>query len=362
MKPLRRLLASLAILIVTVLGPPEANAEPKPIDVATRIIPPLVIEENGKLSGFSIELWDSISERLGLTPTYHVSPDVKSLLESVKSGKDEVGISAISITEERSRHLDFSFPMLDAGLQILVRGSGTSAGDDPVAGLMQVLLSPALLVWLGIAAMLVIVPAHIVWWLERKQEDGIVPDESYFPGIFHAMWWAAGTLATQGEKMPRHWLARLLAILWMFVGIVFVAFYTAQLTASLTVQEIHGAIRGPADLPGKRVATTRASTAATYLSERGAKLTEYATITEAVGALEKSGVDAVVFDAPVLLHYAAHDGRDRVRVVGPVFRKESYGIAFPPESSLRREVNNALLAMHEDGTYKRIYDRWFSSE
>lgn len=43
------------------------------------------------------------------------------------------------------------------------------------------------------------------------------------------MWWAAGTLATQAEQMPRHWFARVLAILWMFVGVVFVAYYTAQL-------------------------------------------------------------------------------------------------------------------------------------
>ena len=40
--------------------------------------------------------------------------------------------------------------------------------------------------------------------------------------------------------MPRHWMARIVAVLWMFTAVVFVAFYTTQLTASLTAQQIRG--------------------------------------------------------------------------------------------------------------------------
>jgi len=31
--------------------------------------------------------------------------------------------------------------------------------------------------------------------------------------------------------------------------------------------------------------------------------------------------DAIVFDSPVLLYYAAHEGKGKVSVVGPVFRE-----------------------------------------
>jgi hypothetical protein len=44
------------------------------------------------------------------------------------------------------------------------------------------------------------------------------------------------TLATQADHMSRHWMARIVAVPWMFTAVVFVAFYTAQLTASLTAQ------------------------------------------------------------------------------------------------------------------------------
>ena len=68
--------------------------------------------------------------------------------------------------------------------------------------------------------------------------------------------------------MPHQWLARTFAIFWMFAGVVFVAFYTAQLTTTLTVEQIRGAIEGPSDLPGKQVATLAGSTAADYLRRR----------------------------------------------------------------------------------------------
>jgi polar amino acid transport system substrate-binding protein len=71
--------------------------------------------------------------------------------------------------------------------------------------------------------------------------------EAYFPGIFEAVYWALSTLTTQAEAMPRQWVGRALSIFWMFGGVVFVAFYTAQLTTALTVEQIRGGIDGPGD-------------------------------------------------------------------------------------------------------------------
>jgi polar amino acid transport system substrate-binding protein len=147
----------------------------------------------------------------------------------------------------------------------------------------------------------------------------------------------------------------------MFTGVVFVALYTAQLTATLTVQQIAGGINGPEDLAGKRVAVTAGSTAASAVRQLQAQAVEVGQISEAFAALQNRSVDAIVFDAPVLMYYAANEGKGRVQLVGAPFRKEDYGIIFPRGSILRSEVNIALLRMREDGAYQRIYDRWFAT-
>jgi polar amino acid transport system substrate-binding protein len=341
--------------------PPPAEA-PKQLRVVTRVLPPMVVDQQGKLTGFSIDLWNKIAERLQLKTTYHVAPDVRALLADVRAGKADVGVAAISITSAREAEFDFSQPILNAGLQIMVRGKGQDSDANPLWDLLGLLFSPTILVWLGIALLLILVPAHVVWFVERNHKDGIIPTDKYWPGILYAMYWAAGTLATQAEQAPRHWLARVVAVLWMFTGVVFVAFYTAQLAATLTVQQIQGGINGPDDLQGKKVATTKGSTAEAALRELRAQVYEVARIDEAFQALNDKQVDAVVFDAPVLLYYAAKEGKGRVHLVGTPFRKEDYGIVFPRNNPLRKQVSVALLELREDGTYQQIYDKWFTSK
>jgi polar amino acid transport system substrate-binding protein len=333
-----------------------------PLRVATRVVPPLVVEQNGALSGFSIDLWNSIADRLKAKTSYRIAEDVGALLEVVRAGSADLGVSAISITSAREVEFDFSQPILNAGLQIMVRGAADDVGANPLRDLLRLLFSRAILVWLAIALLLILIPAHLIWLFERKHHEGIIPDDRYYPGIFHAMFWAAGTLATQADRMPRHWIARVIAVLWMFTAVVFVAFYTAQLTATLTIRQIQGTINSTDDLPGRRVGASRGSTAAAYLRDLKAQVREFGDMDDAYEALLDRQIDAVVFDAPVLLYYASHAGKGRVQLVGGPFHKEDYGIVFPANSPLRKQVNAVLLSLREDGSYGRIYDKWFGSK
>jgi polar amino acid transport system substrate-binding protein len=145
----------------------------------------------------------------------------------------------------------------------------------------------------------------------------------------------------------------------MFVGVVFVALYTAQLTATLTVQQIRGAIEGPGDLPGKQVATIAGSTAVEYLRQQKAQVLEFTTTDQMFRALLDKKVDAVVTAAPLLRYYAAHEGTGRVKTVGPEFNSGPIAIMVQPDSPLRRKINLALTELRENGTYQQIYDKWF---
>jgi polar amino acid transport system substrate-binding protein len=120
-------------------------------------------------------------------------------------------------------------------------------------------------------------------------------------------------------------------------------------------------IKGPEDLPGKRIGTAPGSTASAFLRTIDAQIHEFATIKYAAFALRDNNVDAIVYDAPVLLHYAAHAGRGRVQVIGPLLQKEDYGIVFPQGSPLRKQVNDTLKFFREDGTYRKLHTKWFAN-
>jgi Bacterial extracellular solute-binding proteins, family 3/Ligand-gated ion channel len=109
------------------------------------------------------------------------------------------------------------------------------------------------------------------------------------------------------------------SVFWMFAGVVFVAFYTAQLTTNLTVRQMQGSIAGPDDLAGKRVATVASTVAADYLRAHNVEVQEFHRASSMIQALQSKQVDAIVFQAPVLLYDVAHEGKGIVKVVGPEF-------------------------------------------
>jgi polar amino acid transport system substrate-binding protein len=355
-----RAIIVLAVTALLLSLPALAQSPERVIPVALHVIPPMVEQQkDGQFTGFSIDLWNAIASRRGWTSRFTVAPDVQAQLGAIASQAADVGVGAISITAERDLKYDFSQPILNAGLQILIRRVDGGREATAFSSLLHLMFSSAVLVWLGIAVLLTIIPAHIVWFIERGEPDGIVGTKRYFPGIFQAFFWGLGTLATQADTMPRHWISRCIAVLWMFSGVVFVAFYTATLTASLTAQKIKAEINGPADLPGKTIAAIAGTTSAQYLATSHIEAAAYGSASEAYQALMNENVDAVVYDAPVLQYIASHEGASSAIVVGPIFEPQNYGFAFRSGGDLRREVDATLLAMREDGTYDQLMQKWF---
>jgi polar amino acid transport system substrate-binding protein len=360
-----RIVLYVIVLLPALFLSASATAQSQATELQVGLFPvaPFVMEQNGALTGFSIDLWNEIATRLKVKSTYHVVADVVALTDDLRAKRVDLIASPVFITSARDEEFDFSHTIMDAGLGILVRGTGDAArGPSPLHDLLQIFLSPTIFVWLGVGLLLILIPAHIIWFLDRRHPAGIVEGERYFPGIFHAMFWAASALVSQVQGVPGQWLARVIALIWMFGGVVFVAFYTAQLTSTLTVQKIRGAIEGPADLAGKQVGTIANSVAVAYLQAHNAQIQGFVTPDLMYKALLEGRVHAVVFGAPVLLYYASHQGSGLVRVVGPQFNTLPVAMLFPAESPLRRRVDTALTALRENGTYQRLYDKWFVSK
>ncbi len=339
----------------------STQTETPELRVAAMIVPPIAMEQNGSLTGFSVDLWDAIAARLKLKTDYQVEPDVSTMEKALRSKRVDL-ILSVFITSARDEVFDFSIPTLQAGLQIMVRETGERSGSpNPLSDLLRLLFSRTTAVWLSVAFLLVLIPAHLIWFLERRHPDSMISSPNYFPGIFEVIYWGISSLTSQAQTMPHQWIARVISNFWMFVGVVFVALYTAQLTATLTVQQIRGSIEGPGDLPGKQIATIAGSTAADYLRGQNAQVQEFKTTDQMFKALLDKNVDAVVTAAPLLFYYAAHEGKGRVKTVGPEFNTAPAAIMVQLDSPLRRKINLALIALRENGTYQQIYDKWFGA-
>jgi polar amino acid transport system substrate-binding protein len=83
----------------------------------------------------------------------------------------------------------------------------------------------------------------------------------------------------------------------------------------------------------------------------------------ALKELESGGVDAVVADNGVVVHYVANNPGGKFKTVADKeFVPEQYGIALKKgNSELLAKVNKGLADIKADGTYARIYTQYFGA-
>jgi polar amino acid transport system substrate-binding protein len=360
-----RIIILIAFLITTLCAPHFSGHAQEPpenskIRVGIKRLEPFVfVDENGQPSGFSIDLWNAIAADLGIQSEWVEENTVNELIESVQMGKTDVAIAGISMTPQRESLVDFTYPYFESGLQIMVR-------ETPDAGsvnLSDFFFSSIVFKMLGLGLILLLLMGNLIWLLEARSNPEM--PKSYFAGVWDGMWWGLKMLIKQeymDMEKPTKVLKRLFVMGWMVFGIVLIAEFTATITTSQTVSQLRPTIDGLSDLQGKRVLTVAGSTSEEFLLTEQMHYTTVERIDDAYEALLNDQTDAIVFDAPVLLFYAEHQGYGMVKVVGPIFQEENYGIALPAGSPLRKPINTALLRLQSSGRYDTIYKKWFGSK
>jgi polar amino acid transport system substrate-binding protein len=137
--------AGLAALLSAVVAGCAANAEDGSASFEPQVVKegqlrvctdmpyePFEFEEKGKPVGFDIDLVDKVAERLGLQPKI-VDTDFDAIQSggALNDGKCDLAISAMTITGDRARVLDFSSPYFNASQALVVeKGSSVASLGD----------------------------------------------------------------------------------------------------------------------------------------------------------------------------------------------------------------------------------------
>jgi polar amino acid transport system substrate-binding protein len=337
-------------------GHARAPAQDGPLRVVIKPLKPFVDYSGEQNIGFSIDLWEEIATRLSRKFVYVRVDTVRQQIENVRDGAADVAITGISITKEREEIIDFSLPYFDAGLQIMtpIRGATTT-----IWTLLGTFLSANVLQIIAIVALFIVLIA-LVFTLVERRVDPTFP-RGWLAGLGEAIWWACVTVVTvgYGDRVPRGAWGRAVAIFWMFLGLFLISNFTATITSELTLRQLQGSINNIGDLRDKRVLVVDTSTSQRYMQFQGIPTRAVKSVDDAFAQLERGEADAMVYDAPVLQHYALSSGR--LHVVGSVFNPEAYGIAVPQGSPLREDINRVLLEIREDGTYERLRIKYFGA-
>lgn len=331
-----------------------------PLRVAVREFPPFVIYDDRTYGGFEVELARLIGAQLGQETEVYAVDTVAKQIDDVSRGAADVAMGGVAITQSREALIDFSLPILDTGLTILVPAQGSEGLWGQITAFFRTIAASDLPWLLVVFAVAVLVSAHLIWFSERHSNPDFA--EPYRKGIWDSFYWSVVTMSTvgYGDKVARGNVGRVLALVWIAAGTLVFATFTAAIASALAVEEIRGNITGPSDLPGNQVATVSGTPGQAFLTGIGMSPVLVPEIEEAYALLEEGEIDAIVFDAPVLRFHATREGDGAVVTVGPDFEDVQYGLAVSSENpQLREEIDLALLEIIESGVYEQLHDQWF---
>lgn len=345
---------NITIIFSLMLGIWMQSAVAQTLTVSTVTRPPFSFVENDKDTGFSIELIAMIAKTLNWDYRIERVDQFSTMLTLVTSNSADMAIANISITAAREKNMDFSQPIFEAGLQIMV-----SAELAKSPSLWNALLSSDLMTAIAIAFVLLMGGGMLMWWFERGAQPYF--DRPAAEAWFPSFWWALNLVVNGGfeERVPRTVFGRIFGVMLVVSSLFIVSVFVAKITAVMTIEAINGSVNSVNDLYRLRVGTIEGSTASQYLNRRDIAFYTYPNLDPLLEDFEAGIIEAVVFDAPILSYYATHEGRDTAVMAGPVFRRENYGIIFATGSPLVEEVNQAILELGENGDYDALYIKWF---
>jgi len=351
------------ILFFTLFAVPtiaqDKSDVPKKLIVGTMILPPFAMKKSsGEWEGLSIELLQAVAQDLGTDFELREYSSIGQFKDAVANGELDL-IPAVSMTENLELILDFSNPYYRSGSAIVVKVGGEGHGWFRVA---ERLVSTNFLTVIGLLVLLWFIAGSLVWLFESRRNSEMFGDR-IVKGLGHGIWWAVVTMTTvgYGDKAPKTFGGRVVAIIWMFTSIILISSFTAHITTSLTVGELKGKVRGFHDLPFVRVGALADSPVLEDLDEEGIAAIPFRSIQDGLQAVVENRINAFIFDEAIMKHLVKTEYPAQLRVLAETLNHYYIGMAVPPSSPLLERINRALLRVMATEEWDRLVEQYLGS-
>lgn len=358
---LRTAACGLVLLTVSVAA---AASSPEPAPQNRRILrvgvfeaPPYSMRgSDGQWQGLIIDLWKELASELNLE--YRLGEATQDqILDDISHGRLDIAASPFAVTIDRERTIDFSHAFMIQEMGVVVRKGGDEERWLLVA---RALSTPtALRIYFGLVASVFIAGAA-VWVLERRRNPQF--SGGVAQGLGSGFWWSGVTTVAvgYGDKVPITFWGRLVALLWMFLGLILVTAFTAFVTAKLAVAEF-GRVLGPENLRNATVGTVEGAAVGEYLRRQRIPHRLYASIPKALEGLRAKEVAAVVYGVSILDWYVQHDRKDDVEVLPTTFDHQILAFPLADDSPLRDSLNIALRRYLQQPGWRDLQDKYLAS-
>lgn len=323
-----------------------ANETKDTLRVAYTRAAPFIITDSSQPTGISMWLWDKIATNLGIEYEL-VEMGFSDILKGLENGNVDMSINPLTVTSERSKNMNFTYPFYASNATVAVKKT------TAVQQFLRFLRSFFSLNFLrGVIGWLFIIFFFgiIMWLFERRRNS-----ENFrkgWVGIWDGLWWSVVTMTTvgYGDKSPKSNSGKMVALIWMFSGLLFISGLTASVASSLTVNQLSWNINSVNDFKNRSTGTIKSTGTESYLRAHFFKnITPYNGLTEGLDGLLKEEVEAFLYDEPILKYRIANEEvYQNLEIVPIKFDLQFYAFAFSDQqNSLNKSVSQKILEFTE---------------
>ena len=325
--------------------------------------PPHVIRSNDQLvKGIAVEIWQELATALNLDYEFVYPDSVSEIYKQLGAEEIDVAIGSISITDERISRFDFTQPISQANLTILVPSKRPT-----LWGVIKPFLGWAFLSSIALIYLCLFIVGNLLWLAERDENSAQFP-KSYLQGVSEGMWCALATFTTvgYGDRYPITRLGRLISGAWMLFSLAAVTTLTAGIVTTLAIAfsaQPYPKLQNKSDLKGIRLAALSAaisqSSPVEWARYYQARVVSVEHLSEAVSLLKSNQVDGVIHTQLSLEHYLQENPDVPYQLVGFSIGTQNYGIALTPNNPLTRQLNAKILSIDMQIRFQEIIENWY---
>jgi ABC-type amino acid transport substrate-binding protein len=338
-----RLYASGIVLLILAavcfLAGAAAAQQGRELVVGTKAAPPFAMENaEGQWDGISIALWRHVADALHLSYRIEEFATVGDLVEAIRDERIDIAAAALTVTAERRRQMDFTQPFFETGLGVAMKRGGLASWLPLIRAFFSLRFLRAIAVLLAIALFV----GTLIWLFERRENEHY--GGGRVRGFVAGAWWSAIAMTQAGaaQNGPRSTPGRVLAVIWMIASVVTIAVFIAGITSTLTTERLQGLIRDAHDLRRLRVGAISGTSTEEFLTSQRVRYRSFAGLPNGLAVLQSGGIDAFVYDRP-LLAWALRQDFPQLELVDVTLGSQDYAFALPAESRLRAPLDVALL-------------------
>ena len=316
------------------------------LQIAYTSAPPFIVNENDRLSGINIWLWEQIAQDLDI-PYQLVELEFPEILERLKNGSVDASINPLTITAERSRSMIFTSPFYISNATAAMKKKGRWAY---VNRFFSSLFSKEFLG--GIILLIVIIGFFglLTWSFERKHNN--TDFRKGYKGLWDGLWWSAVTMTTvgYGDKSPKSFGGKIVALIWMFTALLFISGLTASIASRIIITNKNIGVFSTDNMRDLRLGTLANTSEEDYLRKRYYRfVSTFDSIEDGLKAVDEGTIDAYIYDEPILRYRLDEMNLPSIEITSLKFNLQMYAFAFQKnKSEIAQKVSERLL-YHTNG-------------